>query len=320
MKNNERILFLKPSYVSAIWGDGSIARRYPSCIGVGVDTSNIAIIGAFAIAPEFSNEIVGGVHDGEKLYDLFKSQPELFGSLKPTWEHPAISMGIGHACEDLSIQVHPREEYAMKHENTHGKSECWYIVDVDQEPADVILGHTAQTLEEFKQLAEAERFDELFLRSPVEKGSFFNLLAGTLHSLQKGTTFIEVCSASNLTYRLYDYHRKDTDGKERPLQKEKFYDNVLIPYEEMSYTTVLSDYDGVNERLLTDNENFSTRLLTCKNKGTVPMKKPYYACFVIEGEGSIDGQPLNEGDCFVLTSAVEEFTLEGNVKILAAHG
>ena len=320
MNQNTGILFVEPLFSGGIWGDGSILRRYPTCAAGKKLADNTAVIGPFSVHPMMSNTVINGTYAGKNLYHVFEQQPELFGQLKPTWDYPSISIGVGHACTDLSVQVHPQEQYALQHENAHGKSECWYIVDVDDEPADVVLGHVAKTPEEFKTMAEAERFDELLLRKPVKKGSFFNLLAGTVHALQKGTTFIEVCSASNITYRLYDYHRKDRDGKERRLDKEKFYQNVLIPYEEMTYHTIINEYQGVKESILTDNDNFSVRLLECDGQGDVPRLKPYYACFVVEGEGQIASCDISAGSCFVVTSAVPGFTLKGSMKILAAHG
>ena len=320
MDEKNGILFLEPLFSGGIWGDGSILKRYPSCAIGRKLAADTAVIGSFSVHPKASNTVVNGTYAGKNLFDVFTQQPELFGPLKPTWDYPSIGIGVGHACADLSIQVHPQEQYALSHENAHGKSECWYIVDVDDEPADVVLGHIAKTREEFKALADAEKFDELLLRKPVKKGSFFNLLAGTVHALQKGTTFIEVCSNSNITYRLFDYHRKDKTGNPRRLDEERFYQNVLIPYEEMTYSTVRNTYQGVNESVLTDNDNFCVRLFECQGKGTVPRLKPYYACFVVEGEGQIDSYDISAGSIFVITSAAREFTLTGSMKILASHG
>lgn len=321
MDKEREILFLSKLAGPAIWGDGSLLKRYPAELPKGLPPDRIALLGTFSGDETYPSIVLNGRYQGLGLADLYKKQPELFGREEERrWGMIPISIGVGYAAEDLSIQVHPTESYALAHEGCHGKSECWYIVDVDDSPSEVVLGHTAKTLAEFKERVEKEEFEELLLREPVHKGDFFNLKAGTLHALQKGTTFIEVCTACNLTYRIYDYHRKDRDGQERRLDLPKVYENVLIPYEKMQYHFEYSQYGAVRETLLTDNENFSVRLLEADGQGTVTKKKPYYACFVVEGEGSIEGQALKAGDNFLLTSDWDAFSLDGHMKILAAHG
>ncbi|MDR2156955.1 MAG: class I mannose-6-phosphate isomerase [Clostridiales Family XIII bacterium] len=320
MNNEKNVLFLQPLVGSAIWGDGSILSRYPVETPDAIPKEKVALIGIFSGHPQFSNRILNGAFRGMSVAQARDAEPGLFGPLKDGWDFLSISMGVGHAAADLSIQVHPQEAYALKREHAHGKSECWYIVDVDGTPADVILGHTAKTMAEFKKAAEAEDFQSLLLRSPIRKGSFFNLLAGTLHAIQKGTTFLEICSASDLTYRLYDYHRRTADGIERTLQKEKFYDNVLIPYEPMQYHFIHNAYGDVRETILTDNENFSARLFEADGTGTVDRMKPYYACFVTEGNGTVNGCEVSPGTCFVVTGDTDRFSVSGKLNILAAHG
>ncbi len=123
-----------------------------------------------------------------------------------------------------------------------------------------------------------------------------------------------------MTYRLYDYHRKDRDGKERAIDIDKVKANVLIPYTEMTYHFIDTEYGDVHERELTDNPNFSVRIFDVNGNGKVVKKKPYYACFAVEGEGKINDIPIKAGDSFLLTAKVKEFSLDGNMKVLAAHG
>jgi len=318
---SEEILFLRTPVGSTIWGDGSILKRYPVPVDEQADKSTISSLLAFSGHPLVSNEIVNGKYAGKNLHDLYDLEPNLFGSeSERRWEIIPIQVAVCHAASDLSIQVHPREEYAMKYENSHGKAECWYIADVDNEPTKVVLGHNAKTMEQFEDYIARDAFDELVQEKPIHKGSFFNLEAGTIHALQKGTTFIEVCTSCLLTYRLYDYHRKDRDGKERAIDIDKVKANVLIPYTEMTYHFIDTEYGDVHERELTDNPNFSVRIFDVNGNGKVVKKKPYYACFAVEGEGKINDIPIKAGDSFLLTAKVKEFSLDGNMKVLAAHG
>ena len=321
MENEDRIMFLGTPPFYAIWGDGSILKRYPVDFHGKTDTSNIAGLSIFSGLMDNSNQFISGKFIGKSVYELYKESPELFGNKEERrWEIVPIQIGVGHACSDLSIQVHPRENYALKHEGCHGKSECWYIVDVDEEPMDVVLGHKAKTMEELEDYIARDAYDDLALRTPIHKGTFLNLEAGTLHSLQKGTTFIEVCTSCLLTYRFYDYHRKDKNGKERQLDIEKAKANILIPYEEMTYDFKEYNYGFAKEKELTDNHNFSVRIIDVVGESVVPKKKPFYACFVIEGEGEVENYKVKAGSSFLLTSKISEMHVNGKIKILAAHG
>jgi len=320
MMNVERVLLLQPVFGSAIWGDGSIIKRYPSRVPKDIKKDNIASIRAFSGHPQGSNTIISGSHKGKTLYELYQEVPELFGREEERrWEVLPVMIGVCHAAEDLSVQVHPREDYALAHENSHGKAECWYIVDCDKD-TEVVLGHRARSLEELDTYIKDSRFEELVLKKPVEPGAFFNLEAGTLHALQKSTTFIEVCTCCTITYRFYDYMRRDRDGNFRRLDIDKARDNILVPYEDMTYNFRYCEYGDVSEKELTDNPNFSVRLYDVKGRALVPKKKPYLACFVVEGSGKVNGTAIEAGNSFLLTSQVTAMELEGNMRILAAHG
>ncbi len=318
--NAKGVLLLQPVFGSAIWGNGTITKRYPHQVPKDIKKDNIASIRAFSGHPQGTNTIISGPHKGKTLYELYQADPELFGrDEERRWEVIPVMIGVCHAAEDLSVQVHPQESYALAHEGSHGKAECWYIVDCNK-GTDVVLGHRARSMEELDAYIKDSRFEELVLHKPVEPGAFFNLEAGTLHAIQKSTTFIEVCTCCTITYRFYDYMRKDRDGNYRRLDINKARDNILVPYEEMTYDFRYREYGDAREKELTDNPNFSVRIYDVDGKAFVPKKKPYLACFVVEGSGKVNGTAVEAGNSFLLTSQVAEMELEGNMKILAAHG
>ena len=317
--DNNSVLFLRPAFGVAIWGDGTLYKKYAYTYDV-AEPNRVASIRAFSGHPHGTNLVENGTYAGKTLAEVYDLEPELFGNAQQRrWEVVPIMMGVCHAADDLSIQVHPTEEFALRHENSHGKSESWYIMDCG-EGADVVLGHRAQSLEELDSYIAKDAIEELVLRKPIAPGDFFNLKAGTLHALQKGTTFIEVCTCCDLTYRFYDYHRRDEKGNERKLDIEKARQNILIPYEEMTYDTLQWQHDGVMETQFCDNENFSVRLFEVDGSGLVPKRKPYFACFVISGSGQLGEYMLRAGDCFMVTSQQTQLELSGNMEILAAHG
>ena len=105
----------------------------------------------------------------------------------------------------MSVQVHPDDEYALKHEGEYGKTECWYILDA-QPGAEIIYGVNA-TKNELEHMIDHHQFDYLFKHVPVKPG--FYVPAGTVHAIGSGILILETQQSSDTTYRIYDYDRKD---------------------------------------------------------------------------------------------------------------
>ena len=118
---------------------------------------------------------------------------------------------------DLSIQVHPSNEYALAHEHQFGKTEMWYVLDCEP-GATLYYGFQHQiSREEFQQRIQNNTLTEVLNAVPVEKGDLFFIPAGTLHAIRKGIVVAEIQQNSNVTYRVYDYGRVGADGKPRQL-------------------------------------------------------------------------------------------------------
>ena len=314
----ENILLLKnpPAVWETIWGDGSVARRYHSEIAPGVDINHVAGIGCFGGFQTIAN----GEYSGQQLEWLYKNHPAYFGTSEELrWEIIPVSAAISRAAEDLSIQVHPREDWAMKNLGAHGKSECWYFVDCPPN-ANVVMGHNAKTMEELDDFIERKDWEGLIKRYPIHPGGFYAIKAGTLHAIQKGTTFIEICNPSPVTYRFFDYDRLDRDGNPRHLDLEKAKENILIPYKEIKYEKIVTNYGKVKETFLADNEDYSAWLYEVTGEGIVQRKKPFGGCFVIDGEGSVNGINLKAGQSFMITRAADTFMFTGKMTILCCHG
>lgn len=317
-----KYIFLKPTFFEALWGDGTVLKKYDveKYVPEGMDKSDIAGIGAFSGLPSDANEILSGKFKGYKLNELYDEHPELFGTPSTLkWEHIPVSMGLGYACADLSIQVHPTEEYAMKKLNCHGKSESWYIADCLPH-SDIVMGHNAKTMQDLDDYIERKDWTGLLKRYPILPGSFYNIQAGTLHAIQKGTLFMEVCNPCPVTYRFYDYDRVDKNGNKRQLDIEKAKENILVPFVCQDTHYHYRNNKGVTEINLTDNDNFSVFKYVINGEGSLQMPKLYLGAFVIEGSGEIDGVSLKAGDCLLITAEVKELLWKGEMTILAYSG
>ena len=131
-------------------------------------------------------------------------------------DYPLLIKTI-HADETLSVQVHPSDEYAMAHENTHGKSECWYILEAEPE-ATIISGLNGNfTKEEIRLAIKENRIESYLYETTVSKGDFLFIPAGTVHAIKGGVTILEIQQPSDLTYRLYDWNRNRETHIEKSL-------------------------------------------------------------------------------------------------------
>ncbi|SFT75797.1 mannose-6-phosphate isomerase [Selenomonas sp. GACV-9] len=125
---------------------------------------------------------------------------------------------------NLSVQVHPDNEYALRVEGEYGKTEMWYIVDCEP-GASLLYGFKHEiTQAEFKRRIEDNTLLEVCNRVPVHKGDVFFIDAGTLHAIGEGILICEIQQSSNTTYRIYDYGRVGKDGKPRELHVDKALD------------------------------------------------------------------------------------------------
>ena len=125
------------------------------------------------------------------------------------------------ARDNLSIQVHPSDSYAMDREGQYGKTEMWYVAECEDD-AFLCYGFSREIdIAEFKKRIEEDTLLEVLNRVPVSKGDVFFIEAGTIHAIGKGIVIAEIQQNSNVTYRVYDYGRVGSDGKKRDLHIEK---------------------------------------------------------------------------------------------------
>lgn len=314
----EEILLLEnpPIKMEAIWGDGYLAKKYGYKIADGIDINKTPIGGYFTEDCIIKN----GIYKGYTLKYLYENNPNYFGSKNDRrWEIIPVSMACLHASKDLSVQVHPREDWALENLHMHGKSECWYFIDCD-EPTEVVLGHNAKSMEELKDYIRKKDWNGLLKKRPVEKGSFYAIKAGTIHAVQKGCTFIEICNPSPITYRFYDYERVDEHGKQRKLDIKLALENILVPDDFINYEKQVRTQGDLKETFLADNENYSAWLYSVNGEGIVDFKKPFAGAYVVEGQGLVNNIEVHEGEVFMITNAVKNIKIEGEMTILCCHG
>lgn len=182
--------------------------------------------------PDGLSVAADGEFAGMELREILKRHPEYLGShvrgSEEDGQIPVIVKFID-AKQNLSVQVHPTDEYAGKFENgQRGKTELWYVVEA-AEDAHIIYGLKHETDKETLREAAGKGNLEKYLRKiPVKKNQVFFVEAGTIHAIGAGCMIAEIQENSSLTYRLYDYDRTDKKGEKRQLHIEKALDAAIL--------------------------------------------------------------------------------------------
>lgn len=208
---------LIPSVADYIWGGRRLIEEY----GIKTDKDPAAEAWVLSCHSAGPSTVEDGEFKGQTLEQVWENHKEICGTNGNKFEFFPILIKFIDAKNNLSIQVHPDNDYAMRVEGEYGKTEAWYILDCD-EGAELILGFNREvSVEEFKKAAQSEEMLNIVNKVKVKKGDLFFIESGTLHAICKGILLAEVQQNSNTTYRVYDYGRVDADGKPRALHIDK---------------------------------------------------------------------------------------------------
>lgn len=306
------LLFLEPVFKEAIWG----GTRLRDVFGYEIPGDTTGECWAISGHKNGMCRIFGGMYDGRSLGNLWKEEPELFGNY-PGDEFPLL-VKIIDARTDLSIQVHPDDEYAGVHENgSLGKTECWYILDCEP-GTEIVIGHHAKDQEEMKSMIENHEWENFIRRVPIQKGDFFQINPGCVHAIKGGTLILETQQSSDITYRVYDYDRL-SDGKPRELHVEQSIATIKAPFKEEQCLPAVDKVPGA----------VHTHFLTCKyysvDKYDIEgvFTKEFHSYFtnvsVISGKGFVNGIPLETGAHFIVPAEGGECRFEGKMSIICSN-
>ena len=227
------------------------------------------------------------------------------------------------AKRDLSIQVHPNDEVAVRHGKPHGKTEMWYVLDSAPD-AKLYHGLGQQlTPEEYKQMVADDTICDALAQYEVKEGDCFFIPAGRIHAIGAGCFLAEIQQTSDVTYRIYDYKRRDKDGNLRQLHTREAAESIDY--------TVLKDYRTPYE----PRKNQGVSLIECPYFNTAvydldePMEIDYSELdsFVIlvalkgEAQLTIDGEEttLREGETILLPAYINDVRARGAIKFLETY-
>ena len=230
-------LKFKPILKSIIWGGDEICKFKgvtPEQDGIGESWEISSVKGNVSVVAngELENKDLSEIIDTYKAQLVGKKNFETFGNTFP------LLIKFIDARDNLSIQVHPDDELAKKRHDSFGKTEMWYVINATPS-AFLYSGFEKQmTPESYGKSIEGNTFVDSLAKHDVKAGDVFFLPAGRVHAIGAGTFIAEIQQTSNITYRIYDYNRKDANGNGRELHTElakdaidfKLYDNYKNSY------------------------------------------------------------------------------------------
>lgn len=220
------------------------------------------------------------------------------------------------AKQNLSVQVHPNDEYARRVEGDNGKTEMWYILRAEA-GAGIYCGFRRDTTrEEFEKKVAEGTVEDLLNFIPVQTGDCFLIEAGTVHAIGAGCLICEIQQSSNVTYRVYDYNRRDAEGNLRQLHLEKALEVINYrAFENHTASGAFLGCAGGKIRLLTQCKYFRCRELALDGAFAERAENSFAAVNVLEGEGKIGGCHFVSGDSFFVPCG-EQLNIEGKAKII----
>lgn len=307
---------LLPYVSETIWGGRKLIEEY----GVETEKNNAAEGWMLSCHEAGSSSVANGGFAGKSFAQVIKENPSLCGKNASNFEDFPILIKFIDAMDNLSVQVHPTKEYCEKTGKGQSKTECWYIIDCEQD-AHLILGFEDKiTPEQFKSAIENNTLTDYVSKVPVKKGDFFFIESGTLHAICKGILLAEVQESSNTTYRIYDYNRVGADGKPRELHVED--GAAVTKLEKYSQPDFSASECGNNgRRLLADCPLFKVWKLETKGEhcGTAD-ESSFVSLLIMSGEGTLEScsqtLPLKKGDSIFIPANAGEYKLTGELEII----
>lgn len=313
----KKLYAFKPYAKSVIWGGRALVylKSLPRHLENVGETWEISSVKGLESITEEGRSLLDLIDEnkgalvGEKVY-------EKYGNSFP------LLIKFIDANADLSVQVHPNDSLAKKRHNCNGKTEMWYVMRTTPD-AKIISGLSKSIDKEaYKQLVATNRIADVLARHDSKPGDVFFLPAGRIHAIGAGNLLLEIQQTSDITYRIYDYDRRDAAGNARQLHTDEAADAIDFK--------VYPDYRTQYDR----DDSGITPLVHCDffkvdkvevDGGELPIPMPadsFLTISCVSGEGSIiaDGEhtPIKEGNTLLIAAATASLAAAGRLTLVTA--
>ncbi|MGO5337380.1 type I phosphomannose isomerase catalytic subunit [Bilifractor sp. LCP19S3_H10] len=312
-------ILLAPSGKDYLWGGNRLKTEY----GKDIELTPLAETWECSVHPNGPCYAISGEYRGMSLAEIIQMHPEYVGHKNN--QIPVLIKFID-AAKDLSVQVHPSDEYAREHENgQNGKTEMWYVLEA-KEGAKLVWGFEHKVTKEIleKDITDGTLQNDLHY-VPVHKGDVFLIESGTVHAIGEGILLAEIQENSDLTYRLYDYNRKDKNGNLRELHFGKAVQVLnMNPIGDTSQKPRYVRYFyGCSREMLCRCKYFETeKIQVTKGFSFSVMNNSFQVLLCTDGEGGLEtdggNRPLRfkKGSCIFLPAGLGRCHVIGSCELL----
>lgn len=312
---------LQAAYKDYLWGGTKLREEY----GKDGDLERIAESWELSNHPAGQSVVLNGPYSGKDFGTYLKEQPkEILGTNCEKFEEFPILIKFIDAKSALSIQVHPDDNYALEKESSYGKTEMWYVLSCEEDAFLYYGVNQHLTTQEFRNHIENNTLMDVLNKVKVKPGDVFFIEAGTIHAIGAGIVICEIQQNSNLTYRVYDYNRKDAQGQTRPLHIEQALEVCKLEPEQR----ILEEKcvkEGTNEiKQLASCKYFTTTLCTVDESYEIVMTPASFkSMIVLEGTGYLregnESLTFKKGDSFFIPANTKNVRIEGNCKLIISE-
>ncbi len=313
---------MRPVSKEILWGGDKLKKEYAKT----APFEKIAESWELTVRDDGMSVIANGEYAGMELKRyLVLGKTDVLGTNCKKYDRFPLLIKFIDAADNLSVQVHPDDAYALPNENEFGKTEMWYIMDAEP-GAKLVYGLSEGcTVEDFAYAVENGTVEEKLNYVEVHRGEVYFIPSGQVHAIGSGILIAEIQQNSNITYRVYDYNRCQSDGTLRQLHTAKALDVINIRTEEEIEAIRLSEADGKsNCKTLCACEYFTSKKYETSKENVAVIHvddTSFVSVLVLESQ---DGHlemgdeilPLHRGDSYFIPAGKADVRISGNAEII----
>lgn len=306
-------LKLCPVCRDALWGGTRLSDGWHKAVA----GTRVAESWELTVRAQEMNTVLGGACDGMTLAAVFDAHPAWRGAAVTGTRFPLLIKFID-AAQSLSVQVHPDDAYAARVECDSGKNEMWYIVEAAPD-AHIVYGLKPDvTAEAFRRAVDEGRIAQVLNHQPVRAGECYYIPAGLVHAIGAGILIAEIQQNSDLTYRVWDYDRRDANGRLRELHRDKACD-VVVPHTPSEIDALRFAAAQEDEISLAHPAYFCVRRRICTPdapyRGAVGADR-FLHLLLLSGSATVQSAhacvEVGRGDSVLLPATLGDFTVSGD--------
>lgn len=317
-------MLLTPVSKEIIWGGNRLKSEY----GKKAPFENIAESWELTVRDDGMNTIANGEYSGMPLDEYIGlDKKSILGDNCEKYDRFPLLIKFIDAKDNLSVQVHPDNEYAIKNESEFGKTEMWYIMDAEPGSQLVYGLKNGCSIDAFAAAIQEDKVEDSLNYVEVKKGDVYFIPAGQVHAIGAGILIAEIQQNSNITYRVYDYKRRQKDGSLRQLHTKKALDVIKIRSEsEIDSLRFSSESPKSGEALCSCDYFTSTKYVVSPEKALeiISDDNSFQSVLVLDSDSAkltadTAAISINRGDSLFIPAGLGKVEISGSAEIIVTY-